>query len=195
MNRTGNLIPVAKLKTPVVLKGATIKSISLANYDRCKAEGFGAGATVRVVRSGDVIPYVDIMKPVKFIVSGKCPICGEKLVKRGVHLHCKNTKCPGRRLASLQNFFLKLKVEEISYETLAQLYRAGYTKIPQILNITKQQLLSIDKFADIKANKFLEQMKKIKDYQKHMVAHLLLLKHYLKQLLKQILIDLILKNY
>lgn len=163
MNRTGNLIPVAKLQTPVVLKGATIKSISLANYDRCKAEGFGTGATVRVVRSGDVIPYVDIMKPVKFTVSGKCPICGEKLVKRGVHLHCKNTKCPGRRLASLQNFFLKLKVEDISYETLAQLYRAGYTKIPQILNITKQQLLSLDKFADIKANKFLEQMKKIKD--------------------------------
>ena len=161
INKTGNLIPVAVLEKPVNLKGATITNISLANYDRCRNEGFGEGATIRVVRSGDVIPYADIIKPVKLKVSAKCPFCGCKLSKKGVHLHCSNAKCEGRKLQALQNFFLKMGIENISYEGIAQLYNAGFDTIKKILRITKPQLLALDGWQETKANTLLKELCKI----------------------------------
>lgn len=163
VNQTGNLIPVAMLKEPVKLKGASISNISLANFERCKTEGFGAGAKVRVIRSGDVIPYCECLKPAKVDFPRICPHCKTKLVKKGVHLHCKNIKCEGRKLQALQNFFTKIGMEKISYQSIEQLYKEGFDTIAKIMLLNKNELLRLEGWKNKKSTTMLDQIEKIKN--------------------------------
>lgn len=163
MNKTGNLVPVAKLVEPIKLSGASISSISLSNYDRWKSEGFGDGATVRIVRSGDVIPYADIVKAAPTRVSAKCPYCGGKVRKHGVHLNCPNQDCSGMQLSALHNFFLKMKVDDIGFGTIKQLSDAGYDTVTKIVALRESQLLRLDKWGSTRAKKFVSEMQRIKN--------------------------------
>lgn len=163
VNQTGNLIPVAVLKQSVKLKGASISNISLANFERCKNEGFGSGCKVRVIRSGDVIPYCECLKPVKLDAPKVCPHCKTKLKVKGVHLHCPNSKCEGRKLQALQNFFTKMGIEKISYQSIQQLYKSGFNTIKKIMLIKKSDLLQLEGWKNTKATTLLEQLSKIKN--------------------------------
>lgn len=54
----GRLTPVAEFKEPVLLAGASVANVSLHNLDQVLRHQVTVGATVGVVRSGEVIPYL-----------------------------------------------------------------------------------------------------------------------------------------
>jgi len=103
LGRLGKITPVAILE-PVDLGGAMISRASCCNETWIENLGLMIGATVKVLRSGDVIPYItetvstDGAKPIVFPT--KCPSCGSKLKLDPdaaiVQRYCENSACPGR---------------------------------------------------------------------------------------------------
>lgn len=98
VGRTGNITPVANLNT-VFLSGADIDRATLHNYDEIVRLGINEGSTIRLIRSGQVIPKIvsvlgphtptTIQKPVT------CPECNSPLQYSTVYIRCANPACPG----------------------------------------------------------------------------------------------------
>lgn len=87
------LIPILHVE-PIQLSGATVKKCAGCNAKMVTMNGWGVGARVRMLRSGEVIPYIEeTLKPVAPEVPDTCPCCGTALIVEGVHLKCPNPDC------------------------------------------------------------------------------------------------------
>ena len=104
-SRLGKLTPVIYIE-PVELSGATINKLSGFNYQFIVDNGVGVGSIIKVVRSGDVIPYItDIITNSRDNkIPEKCPVCGGELSIEGVNLICKNENCDSRGKGTLLYF-------------------------------------------------------------------------------------------
>jgi NAD-dependent DNA ligase len=62
----GLLIPVVELTAPVVIDGVSIDRATAHNYKNVLDNGIGKGAIIRILRSGDVIPFIEsVVTPAK----------------------------------------------------------------------------------------------------------------------------------
>lgn len=104
VGRTGILTPTANLE-PVMLSGVTISRASLHNADFIKDKDILLGDSVRIQRSGEVIPYV--LSPVHNARTGQeteieipthCPVCQTPVVrsKTDIHIYCPSSVCPAQ---------------------------------------------------------------------------------------------------
>jgi len=96
-SRTGRIIPVVKFK-PITLGGATIQRATGFHAKFIYDNGIGPGAIINIVRSGDVIPYIDgvIKKSESVEIPTKCPICRSENLKTDetqTHIYCTNPNC------------------------------------------------------------------------------------------------------
>jgi DNA ligase (NAD+) len=111
VGRTGALTPTAWLE-PVAVGGVTVSRSTLHNLDEIERLGVRVGDSVRIERSGDVIPKVlevvpDLPRgPEPYRPPAHCPVCGS-----GVHrepgeviLRCVNPNCPAQLRQSLHHF-------------------------------------------------------------------------------------------
>ncbi len=111
VGRTGALTPTAWLE-PVAVGGVTVSRSTLHNLDEIERLGVRVGDSVRIERSGDVIPKVlevvaDLPRgPEPYQAPTRCPVCGS-----GVHrepgeviLRCVNPNCPAQLQQSLHHF-------------------------------------------------------------------------------------------
>lgn len=104
-SRLGKMTPVIYIE-PLELSGATINKLSGFNTQFIIDSGIGIGSIIKVVRSGDVIPYIT-----EVVTTSKdnkipefCPICREKLSMDGVNLVCNNMDCACRSKGTLMHF-------------------------------------------------------------------------------------------
>jgi DNA ligase (NAD+) len=102
LGRTGKVTPVALL-SPVSLGGAMISRASVCNETYMEALKLEIGATVEVLRSGDVIPYiVKVTKKgtQKIVFPTNCPSCNSVLsfdpTSKIVQRICLNSNCSGK---------------------------------------------------------------------------------------------------
>jgi DNA ligase (NAD+) len=106
VGRTGIITPVAIVE-PVQLAGAIVTRANLKNIAEVQALGVGVGATVAIVRSGEVIPdlgrVIERVEPI-FEFPTCCPACSTALERRGPRMYCPNGKCVGQILAKLIYF-------------------------------------------------------------------------------------------
>lgn len=79
--RTGVLTPVAVLD-PIQLCGTTVSRATLHNQGFIDEKGLGIGATVEVIKSGEIIPAVVgvVQKAEKLFQIERCPVCGTPAV-------------------------------------------------------------------------------------------------------------------
>ncbi|WJZ23560.1 NAD-dependent DNA ligase [Listeria phage LIS04] len=85
LTRTGLYTPVAVIE-PVELSGATIKRASVYNAQFVQSQGLGVGATVEIVRSGEIIPVVsEVLESAEVSLPTETED-GTPLVLEGVHL-------------------------------------------------------------------------------------------------------------
>jgi len=103
LGRTGKITPVAIL-APVNLGGAMISRATLCNETYMENLGIMIGATVKVLRSGDVIPFicgvVNSKNAKPYVFPTTCLSCGTKLktdlTAKIVQRFCENSACPGK---------------------------------------------------------------------------------------------------
>jgi DNA ligase (NAD+) len=76
---------------------------------------------------------------------------------------CVNNECEGIQLSKLEHFFTTAGVEEFGRPSIESLYRVGYKTILSILEITKEELSSLEGWGESSADTVIAQFKKLKE--------------------------------
>lgn len=114
--RTGRIVPVLEIE-PTYLSGAEIRRVTAHTAENLKASGLGVGATIRLIRSGEVIPKIDavIERAIVPFAITHCPSCGTEAVADGKHMTCPNTTdCPAQIENTIRHFFATMGNADLS---------------------------------------------------------------------------------
>ncbi|WP_447971526.1 NAD-dependent DNA ligase LigA [Nitrospira sp. M1] len=166
VGRTGALTPIAMLN-PIDIGGVTVSRASLHNIDEVARKDIRPGDTVKVERAGDVIPdvvaRVDVpgeIRSAPFNPPATCPVCGSHTIQEGPILYCTGqTVCPAQLKGSLELYVSKgaLNIDGLGKKTVAQLVDEGVVQdLSDFYTLTKDQLLSLEGFAEKSASQLLE---------------------------------------
>lgn len=171
VGRSGKVSPIAILQ-PVQLAGATISRATLNNIEDIKKKNVYKKSRVFIRRSNEVIPEV-LGLAEKFSYSTEivepeiCPSCGSLLQKKGPLAFCRNhDACKEQIVARLTHFVSReaFNIEGLSEKTIIQFYdNLNVRHFSDLYNITKQQLVSLEKFKDKKAENLMNSIKKSKN--------------------------------
>jgi len=183
VGRTGKLTPVAEL-SPVPIGGTTVRNATLHNVDEIERLGVKIGDYVQVERGGDVIPKVakvieDKDHPrgtEKIEVPDKCPVCGTKVVRTEgeVDYRCVNANCPAKLQGTILHFASRgvMNIDGMGESLVNQLIDHGMVKnVADIYNLTKKDLLSLERFADKSAQNILDEIENSKKLQLERVIY------------------------
>lgn len=149
ISKNGSIKPVA-IVNPINLGGVVVSRCTLNNARFVKDNGLGVGSRVVIVRSGLVIPkVVEVLKKVDFVMP---VIDGVEIGwnENYVELITLN-ETDNQKLKKITSFFEILGADNVSSGVITQLWDAGYKTIKDILNLTKDDLKSIDRFGDRKS--------------------------------------------
>ena len=170
VGRTGRVTPIALLE-PVELAGATVSRATLNNIEDIERKNLYKKASVFVRRSNEVIPEVMGLAE-KFDYSEKivlpkvCPSCQSILEQKGPLLFCKNHfNCPQQVVDRLSHFASRdaMNIEGLSEKTIEAFYKNfNVREISDLYRIKKEQLLTLDKFKDKKAENIMSALEKSK---------------------------------
>lgn len=165
IGRTGSATPVAMLE-PVVVAGSTVQMATLHNESEVLRKDIRVGDTVIVHKAGDIIP--EVIEPLVTLRDGSekpfkmpthCPECGTALVKlkaEDAAWRCPNESCPSRAWKRIEHFASKaaLDIEGLGEKNVIALLNAGLVKsAADIYALTKEQVVQLDRFAQISAAK------------------------------------------
>jgi DNA ligase (NAD+) len=174
VGRTGKLTPVAML-APVSIGGTTVRNATLHNMDEIERLGVKVGDWVQVERGGDVIPKVakviddkDHPRGTKeFHMPETCPVCGTKVVRTEgeVDYRCVNANCPAKLMGTILHFASRgvMNIDGMGESLVTQLIDRGLVKnVADIYDLTKKDLLSLERFADKSAQNILDEIENSK---------------------------------
>jgi DNA ligase (NAD+) len=168
IGRTGSATPVAMLE-PVVVAGSTVQMATLHNESEVHRKDIRIGDTVIVQKAGDVIP--EVVEPLvklrdgsekKFVMPTHCPDCNTKLVKskkEDAIWRCPNDACPSRAWKQIEHYASKaaLDIDGLGEKNVIALLQAGLIKdAADIYKVKKEDLLKLDRFAEISATKLIK---------------------------------------
>ncbi|HEX9096343.1 MAG TPA: NAD-dependent DNA ligase LigA [Candidatus Dormibacteraeota bacterium] len=167
IGRTGAATPVAWLR-PTQIAGVTVSRATLHNEDEVARKDVRPHDYVIIQRAGDVIPEVVRVLKEKRSKSSRpwhmpktCPECGTELVREPgeAATRCINPTCPAQVLEHLRHFVGSLDIEGFGYATLQQLIDRKLVKDPaDLYHLTKEQLLTLEGFADKSAQNLLDRI-------------------------------------
>jgi DNA ligase (NAD+) len=109
VGKIGRVVPRAQVD-PVFVGGTTVTYASLHNPRLVAERDIRIGDTVRIMRRGDVIPFISGSVPERrtgdeqpIVLPSVCPSCGTELVVRGTgeELWCENLQCPAQAVRRL----------------------------------------------------------------------------------------------
>jgi len=166
IGRTGAVTPVAMLE-PVKVAGSTVQMATLHNEEEVRRKGVKIGDTVIIHKAGDIIP--EVLRPLTelrdgserdFVMPKVCPECGTPLVKLETEAvwRCPNQKCPARVSTHIQHFASRgaLDIEGLGEKNVEALLEAGLINdAADLYALQKEQLLELDRFADVSASKLI----------------------------------------
>jgi len=167
VGRTGRTTPFAVLE-PVFVGGSNVGMATLHNQDQVAAKDVRPGDTVVVRKAGDVIP--EVVGPVlslrpanstpwEFPRVCPCPLQTELVRFEGeADTRCVEPACPFQRDQRIIYFASRgaMDIEGLGDNTVAQLSEAGLVNDPgDLYALTREQLLTLDKWGDTKADNLL----------------------------------------
>jgi DNA ligase (NAD+) len=171
LGKFGELTPVARFEPPVQLAGTTVTYASMHNASWVAEKDVRIGDTVIVEKKGEIIPQVvDVIKTERtgkekvVVWPHKCPKCGGAVEKEDTgtsyNFVCTNTAlCPGQVAKRVEGFArrTRMDIEGLGREVSIQLVESGLVKsIPDLYRLTKDQLLELEGFGDLKAQNLLD---------------------------------------
>ena len=167
VGRTGRTTPFAVLD-PVFVGGSTVRMATLHNEDQVRLKDVRPGDTVIVRKAGDVIPEVvgPVLslrpagsEPWQFPKICPCPLATELIRPQGeADTRCIEPACPFQRDQRVIYFASRgaMDIEGLGERTVFQLSDAGLISDPaDIYTLTSEQLLGLEGFARICADKLL----------------------------------------
>jgi DNA ligase (NAD+) len=189
IGRTGTATPVAMLE-PVVIAGSTVQMATLHNESEVHRKDVRVGDTVIVHKAGDIIP--EIVEPLiklrdgsekKFKMPLSCPECNTKLIKykpEDAAWRCPNENCPSRSWKRIEHFASKaaLDIEGLGEKNVIALLNASLISDPaDIYTLQVKNILELDRFAEVSANKLVAAIQANKKPQLHRFIYGLGIRH------------------
>lgn len=169
IGRTGAATPVAVFN-PVHVAGTTVQHASLHNADEIARLDVRRGDTVIIYKAGDIIPQVERvlveLRPKDSVainyeaeLSRQYPELEFERPFGEVVYRVKGASSDLILKRSVQHYASKgaLDIDTLGEKNVMTLVDAGYVRdIADIYRLTKPQLLSLDRFADVSAEKLLD---------------------------------------
>lgn len=166
IGRTGAATPVAVFD-PVNVAGTTVQHASLHNADEIARKDVRVGDTVIIYKAGDIIPQVERvlleLRPentVRFDYAAELkrqyPELEFERTGKDVVYRVKGATGPLLLKRALEHFASKaaLDIDTLGEKNVEALVDAGLVKdFADLYILTKEQLLSLDRFADVSAQK------------------------------------------
>jgi len=171
VGRTGKLTPIAILE-PVQLSGTVVERASLHNEDELERKNVNVGDKVLVEKAGEIIPQIVKVTEKKsegvFELPEECPVCGSKAKRIGdeVARRCVNAQCPAQIKQRLEHWGMRnaMDIEGLGPKVLNKLVEKNVVKtIPDLYEIGKIQLTSIERMAQKSARNLLKEIKESKE--------------------------------
>ncbi len=150
VGRTGKITPVAILE-PVNLNGAMVSRATLHNFSEIERKQIAVGDTVKILRSGDVIPKIIAVTKksgnATFAMPATCPSCGADLVQYPglIDLFCPNHYgCSAQAVRYISYFVSKncLDIPGLGEKQVEEFFEEG--RIKTALDIFKLQEKEVD---------------------------------------------------
>ncbi|MFZ2836597.1 MAG: NAD-dependent DNA ligase LigA [Candidatus Saccharimonadales bacterium] len=168
IGRTGAATPVAVFD-PVVVAGTTVRHASLHNADEISRKDIRVGDTVIIYKAGDIIPQVESvvieLRPVdsqqfnyEQALKEQYPELEFERTGADVVYRVKGSSSDLILKRSLEYFASKaaLDIDTLGEKNVVALVDAGLVKdIADIYRLTVEDLLKLDRFADISARKLI----------------------------------------
>jgi DNA ligase (NAD+) len=174
IGRSGTITPVAILE-PVFIGGAIISRATLHNFDEINRLDLRIGDTVKIKRSGDVIPKIVGVNIAQRPIGAKkyqeptiCSSCKSTLLKNAglVRLYCPNhSSCPEQTIQHIIYFASKqcFNIEGLGPKQISDLYNDGCLKSSlDIFELYNRNLQSRFGMGKISAQKLLQNIEKSK---------------------------------
>jgi len=174
VGRTGAITPVANLE-PVLLAGTTVKRASLHNADQIAILDLHENDTVFIEKGGEIIPKVisvdlDQRKADAQVVQyiTHCPECGTELERNpeeAKHFCPNEDHCPPQLKGRIEHFIsraaMNINAGEATVETLFN--EKLINNVADLYTLTKEQLLQLDRFAELSASNLIASIEKSKE--------------------------------
>ncbi len=178
VGRTGVLTPTACFE-PVTLAGTTVARATLHNEDFIRQLGLCLGDTIQVRKAGDIIPEVIAVTAHQegaepYRMPSVCPSCGAPVVHLGelpaegesgdkkprleAALRCINPECPAQALRNIIHFASRdaMDIDGLGTAVATQLVERGLIhSAADLYTLTREQLLTLDKFKEKSADNLL----------------------------------------
>tara|TARA_Y100000389_G_C17463408_1_gene523501 strand:+ start:251 stop:3643 length:3393 start_codon:yes stop_codon:yes gene_type:complete len=150
-SKAGLLKPVVQFE-PVVLGGAKIVQATGFNGKFIEENKIGVGATVSIIRSGDVIPHIlGVVKPAP---EAMMPAVPYEWNASHVDVILKDKESdPTVNRKVIEAFFKNIGAEGLKAGMVKRLVDAGFDTIPKIVRMTKEDFLTLPKVKDKMATK------------------------------------------
>lgn len=150
-SKDGYLKPRIQLE-PVRLSGVTIEFATGFNAAFIENNMIGVGAIVKLIRSGDVIPYIkEVIVPATI---AKMPTVAYKWNETHVDIILENLEDSSSVLEkNITGFFRGIEVDGLSVGNVSKLVKAGFDSIPKIIAMSKDDFLTVDGFKEKTAAK------------------------------------------
>jgi len=175
IGRTGRATPFAVLE-PVFVGGSTVQMATLHNQDQVRLKDVRPGDTVIVRKAGDVIPEVvgpvaslrpADSQPWEFPKICPCELKTELVRPEGeADTRCVEPLCPYQRDQRIIYWASRgaMDIEGLGERTVFQLSDAGLVRDPaDIYSLTTEQLLQLDGFARMSAQKLVDAIQASRD--------------------------------
>src|SRR3989339_319108 len=172
VGRTGALTPVAVVE-PTWIGGTTVQHASLHNIDEIERLDLREGDTVILYKAGDIIPKIKEtivkLRPTgthKTKLPTTCPVCGSTVERRAgeVAIYCTNPKCFVQDREAILHAARAFAIDGLGPQTIASLLENGIITTPaDLFLLTPGDVLGLEGFADLSANKLVEQIQARKE--------------------------------
>lgn len=167
VGRTGALTPVATV-TATFVAGTTVTHATLHNADEIARLDVRVGDTVILTKAGDIIPK--ILKVLTELRTGKekkvalptvCPVCDAPVARREseVAIVCTNPSCYAMERERVLHAVRAFAIDGLGERIVEKLINAGLVKsAADIFTLTKDDLLTVEGFAEISAQKLVDEI-------------------------------------
>ncbi len=174
VGRTGLIVPTACFDT-IRLAGTSVSRAVLHNQDFIREKDIRIGDTIVVRKAGEIIPEVvrvvqHAAESVPYLLPERCPSCGERAVwdEEGSAsiLRCINPACPATLLRNIIHFASReaMNIDGLGPANIEAMMQKGLIQCSaDLYKLTKEELLSLDRYADKSADNLLKSIENSKN--------------------------------
>jgi len=155
VSKNGYLNPTVVIE-PVSVGGVEIKRVTAHNAKFVVDNGLGKGAVIEIIRSGDVIPYIQkVIKKVK----PDLPKSKWHWNETEVDIIADDLETDDINIRNIHFFFSSLDTKGLGEKNIQKMFEAGLDSIEKILKAKESDLLEVEGFKEKTANNIVNAIK------------------------------------